>query len=109
MLIKSSSKQLSAFITGNINLENMDASMRIYTKFNNRHIGVLGFLRGFSLNSIAQRASKHTKENRENYYASELSQLPPLETGEDTAQVFLTQVDGDIQSTNFLSSLKKIK
>ena len=109
MMIKSSSKQLSAFITGNINLENSDASLRIYTKFNNKNIGIWGFLRGFSLNSIAQKASKHTKENRENYYASELAQLPPLETGEDTAQVFLTQIDGDIQSTNFLSSLKKIK
>jgi len=109
MIIKSSSKQLSAFITGTMNLENMDASLRIYTKFNNKHIGVLGFLRGLSLNSIAQKASKHTKDNRASYYASELSQLPPLETGEDTAQVFLTQIDGDIQTTNFLSSLKKIK
>ena len=109
MIIKSSSKQLSAFITGNMNLETMDASLRIYTKFNNNQVGIWGFLRGFSLNSIAQKASKHTKENRANYYASELSQLPALETGEETAQVFLTQIDGDIQSTNFLSSLKKIK
>ena len=36
-------------------------------------------------------------------------QLPKLETGEENAQVFLTKVDGDVQTTNFISSLKKIK
>ena len=48
------------------------------------------------------------KEN-ESYYAAELSMLPELETGEDNAQVFLTKFDGDIQTNNFISSLKKIK
>ena len=43
------------------------------------------------------------------YYAAELSQLPELESGEETAQVFLTKVDGDVQTNNFVSSLKKIK
>lgn len=109
MFIKSSSKQISALITGSLNLENMDSSIRIYTKFNNKHKGFLGFLRGLSLNSLAQKTSKHTKANRESFYEAELSLLPPLETGEDTAQVFLTQIDGDVQTTNFLSSLKKIK
>ena len=109
MFIKSSSKQISALITGRLNLENMDSAIRIYTKFNNKHKGFLGFLRGLSLNSLAQKTSKHTKANRESFYEAELSLLPPLETGEDTAQVFLTQIDGDVQTTNFLSSLKKIK
>ena len=48
-------------------------------------------------------------EEDASYYAVELSQLPKLETDEENAQVFLTKFDGDVQSANFLSSLKKIK
>ncbi len=108
IMIKSSSPQLSSFIIGRINLENMDSSLRIYTKFSNRHKGFLGFLRGLSLNALAKKSPFGTEEDA-SYYAAELSQLPKLETGEETAQVFLTKFDGDVQSANFLSSLKKIK
>lgn len=107
MMIKSSSPQLSSFIVGQINLTNFDSSLRIYTKFSSKNKGFTGFLRNFSLNSLAKRTKVTTEEV--SYYASELSQLPKLETGEEDAQVFLTKVDGDVQSNNFISSLKKIK
>lgn len=108
MMIKSSSPQLSAFIIGQLNLENMDASLRIYTKFSNKRKGFTGFLRRLSLETLAHQMPFNSKE-QVSYYAAELSQLPELETGESTAQVFLTKVDGDIQTNNFVSSLKKIK
>lgn len=107
MMIKSSSPQLSSFIIGRINLENMDSSLRIYTKFSNKKSGIAGFLRGISLNALAKKVNN--PKNNVSYYAAELSQLPELETGEETAQVFLTKFDGDVQSANFISSLKKIK
>lgn len=107
MMIKSSSPQLSSFIIGRINLENMDSSLRIYTKFSNKKSGIAGFLRGISLNALAKKVNN--PKNNVSYYASELAQLPELETGEETAQVFLTKFDGDVQSANFISSLKKIK
>lgn len=108
MMIKSSSPQLSAFIIGQINLENFDSSLRIYTKFSNKNKGILGFLRSISLNSLSKK-NKFKEEEEVSYYAAELSQLPKLETGEESAQVFLTKVDGDVQTVNFISSLKKIK
>ena len=107
MIIKSSSPQLSALIFGQINLENFDSSLRIYTKFSGKDKGIAGFLRNFSLNSLSRKNQLNSEEI--SYYASELSLLPKLETGEDSAQVFLTTVDGDVQTTNFISSLKKIK
>ena len=106
--MKESSPQLSSFIIGRINLENMDSSLRIYTKFSNKHKGFLGFLRGLSLNALAKKSPFGVEEDA-SYYAVELSQLPKLETDEENAQVFLTKFDGDVQSANFLSSLKKIK
>lgn len=109
MMIKSSAPQLSAFIIGRIDLENMDASLRIYTKFNDKKNGILGFLRHFSLYTLTRKAKTYTKGENISYYATELNMLPKLETGEDTAHVFLTKFDGNIQSTNFISSLKKIK
>ncbi len=108
LMIKSSSPQLSAFIIGRINLVNMDASLRIYTKFSNAHKGISGFLRGFSLNSLSKRVKSYS-QNDASYYAMELSQLPELETGEDHAQVYLTKFDGDVLTSNFISQLKRIK
>lgn len=108
--IKSSSPQLSAFIVGRINLINFDSSLRIYTKFSNKNKGIAGFLRKMSLSALSKGVNSIIKtENEVSYYAAELSQLPQLETGDSTAQVFLTVLDGDIQTTNFISSLKKIK
>ena len=107
-MIKSSSPQLSAFIIGRINLLNMDASLRIYTKFSNVHKGFSGFLRNISLNVLSKRVKSNIK-NDASYYAMELSQLPKLETGEDTAQVYLTKFDGDVLTSNFISQLKRIK
>lgn len=108
MMIKSSSPQLSAFIIGRINLVNMDASLRIYTKFSNVHKGFSGFLRNISLNVLSKRVKTNAK-NDASYYAMELSQLPKLETGEEMAQVYLTKFDGDVLTTNFISQLKRIK
>ena len=107
MMIKSSSPQLSSFIVGQINLITFDSSLRIYTKFSSKNKGFAGFLRNISLNTLAKKSKFGAEEV--SYYASELAQLPTLETGEENAQVFLTKVDGDVQTTNFISSLKKIK
>ena len=47
--------------------------------------------------------------NDANYYSSELSELPSIEVEDYKTQVFLTNVEGDVEHNNFLSSLKKIK
>lgn len=108
IMIKSSAPQLSSFIIGRYELETGDATLRIYTKFSSKNKGFAGFLRNFSLNSLANKVSISNR-NEANYYAAELSQIPPLDTDEEDAQVFLTKVDGDVEHFNFLSSLKKIK
>ena len=108
MMIKSSAKQLSSFIIGRYDLMTNDASLRIYTKMSNKGEGFAGFLRNISLNSIANRISASGR-NDSNYYAAELSQLPPINADEKDCQVFLTTVDGGVINFNFLSSLKRIK
>lgn len=108
MMIKSSAPQLSSFIIGRYDLVSGDAILRIYTKFSSKNKGFAGFMRNFSLNSLANRVPI-TSRNDSLYYSAELSQLPALEADEKDCQVFLTKVDGDIQHFNFLSSLKKIK
>ena len=108
MKIKSYASQLSAFIVGRYELESGDAALRIYTKFSNQGKGFAGALRNISLNSLANRIPLNSR-NDSNYYAAELSQLPPIDADEKDCQVFLTKVDGDVQRNNFISSLKKIK
>ena len=108
MMIKSSSPQLSAFVVGNYNLENSDASLRIYTKLSNKNKGIFGFLRNISLNSLANRVPLSSK-NDAIYYSAEISQLPEIDADEKDCQIFLTKVDGDVEHNNFISSLKKIK
>lgn len=106
--IRSSADTLATYIVGKYNLENNDATLRIYTKFSDKDTGFAGFLRNISLNSIANRISSSGRTDA-NYYASELVQIPKLKTGEEDAQIFLTKVDGDVINFNFLSSLKRIK
>src|SRR5574344_474962 len=106
--IKSSSPQLSSYIAGRVNLETRDSSLRIYTKFSNKGKGFTGLLRNISLNTLAHSLSI-SNQNLANYYASEIEKIPVLKTGEGTAQIFLTTVEGDIEHNNFLSSLKRIK
>ena len=108
MKIKSYASQLSAFIIGRYELESGDATLRIYTKFSNQGKGFAGALRNISLNSLANRIPLNSR-NDSNYYAAELSELPPIDADEKDCQVFLTKVDGDVQRNNFISSLKKIK
>ena len=108
IMIKSSAPQLSSFIVGRFDLETRDATLRIYTKFSNKNKGVAGFLRNFSLNSLANRVPLSSR-NDSNYYAAELALLPPIDADEKDCQVFLTKVDGDVEKNNFLSSLKRIK
>ncbi len=108
LMIKSSADQLSSFIIGRYDLVTRDASLRIYTKFSNKNKGFAGFLRNFSLNSLANRVSLGGS-NDSLYYSAELAQLPPIDAEEKDCQVFLTKVDGDVERFNFLSSLKKIK
>ncbi|MBQ7286725.1 MAG: hypothetical protein IJW73_03085 [Candidatus Gastranaerophilales bacterium] len=106
--IKSYSKSLSALIKGRFDLNKHDASLRIYTRFSNDKKTMFGFLRKFSLNALANKVQMNTR-NDANYYESELKDLPEIEVKNANSQVFLTQVEGDIEHFNFLSSLKKIK
>lgn len=108
MKIVSTADELATLIFGRYDLSTNDATLRIYTKFSDKGKGFAGFLRNFSLNTLAKSISISSR-NESNYYANELSQIPTLKSGEDRAQVFLTKVDGDIINFNFLSSLKKIK
>lgn len=106
--IKSYSSSLSALIKGKFDLERHDASLRIYTRFSTDKKTIFGFLRNLSLNSLANKVKLNSK-NDANYYESELSQLPKIDVDDSKTQVFLTQVEGDIEHFNFLSSLKKVK
>jgi len=106
--IKSYSKSLTALIKGRFDMERHDASLRIYTRFSSDKKSAFNFLRNISLNSLANKV-KFNSRNDTNYYSSELSQLPDVEVNTDKAQVFLTQIEGDIEHNNFLSSLKKLK
>lgn len=108
MKIKSVAPQLSSYIVGTYDLEKQDASLRIYTKFSNRKKGLYGLFRNISLNSLANRIPMGSR-NDENYYSTELSQLPEIDADEKDCQIFLTKVDGDVEHNNFISSLKKIK
>ena len=89
-------------------MEISDAILRIYTKFSNKNKGFAGFLRNFSLNSLANRIPLNSR-NESNYYAAELEHLPAIDADEKDCQIFLTKVDGDVEHNNFISSLKKIK
>lgn len=106
--IKSYSSSLSALIRGKFDMERHDASLRIYTRFSTDKKTMFGVLRNISLNSLANKVKMNTR-NDANYYESELKDLPNIDVDEDKTQVFLTQVEGDIEHYNFLSSLKKIK
>ena len=108
IMIKSTAPQLSSFIIGKYDLESRDATLRVYTKFSNKDKGFSGFLRNISLNSLANRISLGSR-NDSNYYATELSLIPPIDAEEKDCQVFLTKIDGDVERNNFLSSLKRIK
>ena len=108
MKIKSYASQLSAYIVGTYNITTADASMRIYTKFSNKNKGFTGFLRKISLNSLASRLPFSSKR-ADNYYASELDEIPPIDADENDCQIFITRVEGDVAQNNFLSSLRKIK
>ncbi len=108
IVIKSMSSQLSSLIVGRFDLISRDATLRIYTKFSNQNKGFGGFLRNFSLNSLANKVPLNSR-NDSSYYAAELKFLPPIDADEKDCQVFLTKVDGDIERNNFISSLKKIK
>ncbi len=108
MKIESISPQLASLIVGKYNIENSDASLRIYTKFSNKQKGFGSALRKISLNSLANKISMNSKTNS-NYYAAELNMLPKIEADDKDCQVFLTTVNGDIEHNNFISALKKIK
>ncbi len=106
--IRSSSPSLSSYIVGCYHLETGDAILRIYTKFSNKNKGAAGFLRKFSLSSLANKMPLSSR-NDMHYYAAELKNLPPIDADEKDVQIFLTSVDGDVEHNNFISSLKKIK
>ncbi len=106
--IKSYSKSLTALIKGRFDMERHDASLRIYTRVSSDKKSVFNFLRNISLNTLANKVKLNSR-NDTNYYSSELSELPEVEVNNEKAQVFLTQIEGDIEQNNFLSSLKKLK
>lgn len=106
--IKSFAPNLCSYIAGSYDMKKNDASMRIYTKMSGKSTGIYGFLRELSLSNIASRVSIGAR-NDVVYYSSEISEIPKLKDNDENAQVFLTRVDGDVASNNFLSSLKKLK
>ncbi|MBQ8475713.1 hypothetical protein IJ531_01480 [bacterium] len=106
--IKSYSNSLSALVKGRFDMERHDASLRIYTRFSSDRKSMFNFLRNISLNTLANKVHMHTR-NDLNYYSSELEELPSIDTTDDKSQVFLTQIEGDIENNNFLSILKKLK
>jgi len=108
MDIKSYSPTLSALIRGRYDLENQDASLRIFTRFSGTNKGFLGFMRHISLNALANKV-KISGRNDANYYASDLKDLPSIDAKDENTQIFYTQVEGDVEHNNFLSGLKKIK
>lgn len=110
MAIKSSSPQLSSFISGRMDLETGDSTIKIFTMFSNKDNGIKGFLKGFSISNLAfLDSNSYNKQTLQNLYQADIEQLPDIEAPERDKQIFLTIVDGDIQRNNFLSSLKKIK
>ena len=106
--IRSSAPTLSALIRGRFDMERHDASLRIYTRFSTDKKSMFGFFRNISLNALANKVQLYTKSDL-NYYSSELDDLPQIEIDEKKSQIFLTQVEGDVENNNYLSSLKKIK
>lgn len=106
--IKSSAPQLSSYIAGSYDLENCDASLRIYTKFSNKNKGLYGVLRHLSLSSIANHLPL-TSKTLYNLYNVEVKELPKIDAEEKDCQIFFTKVDGDIEHNNFISYLKRIK
>lgn len=106
--IVSTSKTLSALIKGRFDMEQHDASLRIYTRFSNSKFATLSFLRKISLDYLANKVNMNSR-NDANYYSSELEELPQINVPDEKSQVFLTTVEGDIEHNNYLSSLKRIK
>ena len=106
--IKSYAPTLSALIRGRFDMDKHDASIRIYTRFSTDKKTMFGFLRNISLNALANKVQMNTR-NDYNYYSAEIADLPQIEIGEEKSQIFLTQIEGDVEKNNYLSSLKKIK
>lgn len=106
--IKSYAPTLSALIRGRFDMDKHDASIRIYTRFSTDKKSMFGFLRNISLNALANKVQMNTR-NDYNYYSAEIADLPQIEIGEEKSQIFLTQIEGDVEKNNYLSSLKKIK
>ena len=106
--IKSFAQYLGAYISGRYDLEKQDASLRIYTKFSNKKKGIYGILRYLSLGTIASHVSSGAR-NDVNYYSSEIAEIPKIDASEKDTQLFLTTVDGDVATGNFISSLRKLK
>lgn len=106
--IKSTAPQLSSYIAGRFDLENRDASLRIYTKLSNKHKGVYGFLRQISLSSLASHLPLSSK-TLYNLYNAEVKEIPEIDTNDKDCQIYFTKVEGDIEHNNFISSLKRIK
>ena len=89
-------------------MELHDTSLRIYTRFSSDKKTMFSFLRNMSLSELANKVQLNSR-NDANYYQSELEELPEINVPNEKTQVFLTQVEGDVEHNNFLSSLKKIK
>lgn len=106
--IKSAAPQLSSYIAGRFDLENRDASLRIYTKFSNKNKGIYGVLRNISLSSLASYLPL-TNKTLYNLYNQEVKEIPAIDAEEKDCQIFLTKVEGDVEHNNFISSLKRIK
>ena len=74
----------------------------------NKHKGIYGVMRHISLNAIANKLPLGNT-NETNYYSNEIKELPALDLPDEECQILLTKVDGDLETGNFISSLKRIK
>lgn len=108
IMIKSYAEGLSSFIFGRYNINNGDSILRVYIKLSSKNKGIFGFLRNISLNRLAQSIPL-SRKTYSNLYASEIEQIPQIDADDKDIQIYLMEIDGDIEHNNFISSLKKIK
>ena len=108
MKIQTQSDSMATYITGTYDLNYFDADLKIFAKFAKNNKTFLGGLGNLSINNIG---SYVPLESLTEYtlYKEELSSIPDIDAKEKDTSIYIIKVDGDVGSTNFLSSVKKIK
>ena len=108
MQVKTQSDSMATYITGTYDLNYFDADLKIFAKFAKNNKTFLGGLGNLSFNNIS---SYVPLESLTEYtlYKEELNSIPDIDAKEKDTSVYIIKVDGDVGSSNFLSSVKKIK